>query len=591
MRKTVFFLGASLVLFIVAPCSADEKPVLGFKQRKSQEPAFRDVTGTVLDIRGTLKIIIDKDRLRSIVAQRQGNIDQVRNALKFFVDLMRKREEAIAGIQEAMELSKNVSEADPGLLIQKVQKAAAHAAMILDEKYLDELFGPELAREIQQSYYALLSHLPDEDAGNPVTQYALAFKVAAKYAAKFSKDLDELIKAEGVYIQLGAWLDNKDERRALHLAGFDNNPVPSPYDPNPWKIDIGRLSEEYKNAAQFADTLNKEKTLADAIKQSSNALIGKVYLSLSNSLKGCNTLSAEWGNLSKAVGASAQRLKTDYEELQKEISRLRTDYDPKGPINRFTPDELLIKAFGDYSSFSRLVIQFEKDLKAGIEKLSSAQKTLSDSANQCYSESINLLRSVMTAFNPAGSVRGIGSAFLSEGYAFTDKATKLDVQNLPDQAILSMTDTGYREPGDSLFVKLGVGKGGEEAQETDSRFFHLEHTSWHVDTKVSIIFADPEGGLPSGKKWHFAPSYSLLLKFPSESVFYRRILDFGIGINVSALDFNGDGSVELGIAPAFSLFKDYLQAGYGYNIPEDEWYFFLGVSLPLPSQTIGDSEK
>ena len=81
-----------------------------------------------------------------------------------------------------------------------------------------------------------------------------------------------------------------------------------------------------------------------------------------------------------------------------------------------------------------------------------------------------------------------------------------------------------------------------------------------------------------------APAYSVLFKSASRrSGFWNNVLTPGIGANLSALDFDKDGTPELGAAVTLALFRDFVQVGYGYNVFRDRGYFFFGVGLPLPS--------
>jgi hypothetical protein len=106
----------------------------------------------------------------------------------------------------------------------------------------------------------------------------------------------------------------------------------------------------------------------------------------------------------------------------------------------------------------------------------------------------------------------------------------------------------------------------------------LFHALTHVDTTVNLIFARNDG------IYQVAPSYSILLKFGCRSsVLYNRLIDIGIGLNLAALDFNKDSTQELGAGVAVTAFRDYLQAGYGYNVNLNKYYWFFGLKLPMPT--------
>jgi len=108
----------------------------------------------------------------------------------------------------------------------------------------------------------------------------------------------------------------------------------------------------------------------------------------------------------------------------------------------------------------------------------------------------------------------------------------------------------------------------------------------HIETLVGLIFADPLGepGLSSGSRFQAGPSYSVLLKRGSrKSEIKNRLFLLSYGVNVAALDFDHDDNPEFGIGLAGSILADYLQLGIGYNIPDDQSYWFLGIRLPLPT--------
>ena len=109
----------------------------------------------------------------------------------------------------------------------------------------------------------------------------------------------------------------------------------------------------------------------------------------------------------------------------------------------------------------------------------------------------------------------------------------------------------------------------------------------HVEMAVGLAFADPLGDTAVENRFQVAPSYSILLKgFGDRGITYNRLLTPGIGVNISALDFNKDDTPELGLALVGSVFRDYFQVGYGYNINEDEDFWFFGLRLPLASFTL-----
>ena len=101
--------------------------------------------------------------------------------------------------------------------------------------------------------------------------------------------------------------------------------------------------------------------------------------------------------------------------------------------------------------------------------------------------------------------------------------------------------------------------------------FRLFFCSLYARTTVGFLFVTPNPVFkPIDQKalFRYAPSYSVLLKgFNSsrKNIKYHTFLDPGIGLNFSAQDFNYDEAIELGIGLVATVFKDFIQSGYGVN--------------------------
>ena len=104
------------------------------------------------------------------------------------------------------------------------------------------------------------------------------------------------------------------------------------------------------------------------------------------------------------------------------------------------------------------------------------------------------------------------------------------------------------------------------------------------ETVVGMILANPKSEFQNDtdREFFFAPSAALLLKFGSRnSYFYNEFLDFGIGVNFAAPDFDTDGTPEFGLGLMLTAFKDVLSVGYNYNVTLNDPYWFFGVNLPF----------
>ena len=110
---------------------------------------------------------------------------------------------------------------------------------------------------------------------------------------------------------------------------------------------------------------------------------------------------------------------------------------------------------------------------------------------------------------------------------------------------------------------------------------------------MGVIFADPLARTNVKTQFQMAPYYNLIFKglfdqkIRRKSVTYNRILDWGIGLHISAPDFDGDDVPELGTGIVVSVLHDYIQSGIAINVFTGDPYWYFGLRLPIPSFNIG----
>jgi len=112
----------------------------------------------------------------------------------------------------------------------------------------------------------------------------------------------------------------------------------------------------------------------------------------------------------------------------------------------------------------------------------------------------------------------------------------------------------------------------------------------HSQLSAGVIFLDPfnkNNNIKLAKQFQAAPSYSLLFKWGCRSSYmYNKFWDVGVGINVSAPDFDMNNVPEIGLGVIATTALDYLQIGVGRNMGIETWYWFFGLKLPIGSVTL-----
>jgi ElaB/YqjD/DUF883 family membrane-anchored ribosome-binding protein len=600
IRALTILLGLVLLaLLLPADSPKSNSRALSFQEtlRGGQARSVGGPEGSILDMRGTIIIHINKDILRETLAQQAPVSRLLIDRIKALRTLLEKREESLADIESALSMWRKLdaSQRDSKAIDQFVnllKSAARPAANLLVAG------GPTLARR-----FDLLSESVDPELlGNPIVGYRLVFEAGELELRALRGELDEIARTEGVYIQLGGWLDTDRESRPLHLPGFDENPVPDPYDPNPYKLvfDSAQL-QELKSYAELAKNINaKTGNLASNMLEAVRALLSAALDQ--TGIADCTRFLASKVNQARSQAAqSAKVFEAELETLEREaedfldyFAGLKKRCGLKSETGSLSPEDFLQQSLNDIDSLVERIRKLQDQLqthKDALERLlgselRAAMVSVRDIANQagnCIDTARKGAEYFKNEIQQSIAVFFCSRRFDKIAYEFSDRVFQLEFDKIPDKTELDLKNTGFRQAGDSLLVLIGAGTRGEKARELETARFYLYYTTWHPELKVGLIFASPIGQSALPKKFQAAPAYSIFFKKASrKNVDWNEIVCPGIGINVAALDFDNDESLELGLGAVLSVLRDYVQVGYGFNITQNKSYWFLGVRLPFP---------
>lgn len=160
---------------------------------------------------------------------------------------------------------------------------------------------------------------------------------------------------------------------------------------------------------------------------------------------------------------------------------------------------------------------------------------------------------------------------------------------IPPTGAIDLEYTGQRKAGDQLLIKavFRLPNDTSESKSTghaiESQRLKMILIGAHSTTKVGLIMANPYTlDVADAPEFRFAPSAALLLKFGSrKSHFYNNFLDFGIGLNSAAPDFDLDGTPEFSAGIIGTVFRDIISIGWNWNFGLDKPNYFIGIHLPF----------
>jgi len=446
-----------------------------------------------------------------------------------------------------------------------------------------------------------------------VSQYEALFKAASIIIGRLKDQIVSQAKTNGVYVQLGAWLETSKASTPIHIPGFDS------YTPQP-ASSVQRfqlvLTDDQKAQLQqisaFADTANSEGLGRAILNATQNS--GQILTALEN-LQSYKDLTALWTSLNKLADSTQVKtaaVKTALQDAANAINTYKNNVDAliakyKSPQTSTDGNQLLLQVNTDVGLLQSQTSQLSTSLQNDFTTINGLVAAETADVQTQIKTDLPILQKIggefKTDLSSIGSQEAtfisqllLGKGLAETSYDFTNQVNQLSINQLNNTAIIDLTTAGQRNQGDQVTIKIAMGKAGVASTELETEHYKLYFCGLYANTAVGFLFVSPT---PVFKRtgdnafFRYAPSYSILLRgiFASEktartSVSYHSIWEPGIGLNFSALDFNNTGSVQLGIGGVFSIFQDFLQFGYGINTFDGRGYAFFGFKLPVGSFTI-----
>ncbi len=555
----------------------------------------------VVDINSDILIKINSDSLGSRLRSKTKLPDSFWDKVNKLTIALSKRKESLDKIKESNKKFK--------AFINGTGNFEAYANSIADAAETPNAIL-DAAPEIFEKFSNILESLPDEQAATKGGQYGAVFDAAQSLSDDLKKILEDSITKQKVMVQLGAWIVTKQGQTPIHLAGFDSLQKGDRYEVQRFNFQLSEaqqqqlklfsdlikdtnqsgkitnqeimqlVSDVFQNTASFKALVNLRdfaKSLVDKYKTQAPEVIAQirpVFIDLQNYANNLRALGEKYKNPATAQGISSQQFllqtQSDLTNVYNNSKRLINDT----LKNKYIP---LIQ---------KLATQAAGEVKTDLTAL---QQQLSDVVTAVNSdlEQLNQTKNDIVGFFK-------GSNFDESTLQFSDLNTKLAFGALPSETEFSLKDTGFRQEGDFVIIKIGTSTDKNITQTLETDRIYLFKVLPSVHTTVGVIFADPQSQtLPIKSVFQPAASYSFIMtglfdkSLRRKSVSYNKYFSMGWGLNFASMDFNKDDVPELGVGLTLTLFKDWVQGGIGYNVPNDKRYWFFSVKIPLPTFNFG----
>ena len=427
--------------------------------------------------------------------------------------------------------------------------------------------------------------------------FRVIMRILAEEMQHTEGDLKRLRKEAGYTFQLAAWIANSQRPVQIHLEGFDDLPPGEffEYERNRLYLTPEQLQEleALNNFFEGMDAQHAFERIADILPGlAANIIDTEVITAQIAEVKAkVNALVTTATDEKNKTIEKVKSLEEKWKSIITKLHELKTKYTSSaGTVSAGLKLDLLSGFMDDFTSLSQQVRTLGVDIKSTVtginfDALGAGAMTLKDEIlsleTVCLDAANEIINHARESYQLAVYGRQINAAALE----LSDKVLKLAVDEIPSSTTLDLLYTGKREPGDLIVVKALLVRGDDgRAFKTEIREYPVMNALPHLEMSVAYAFARP---VASGSNFKGGPLVSVLYKFRSHSLPYRNFLDPGIGLHAASYDFNLDDTPEFAGGIVVSVFKDYLQGGWGFNFNGDSGYGFVAVRIPLPTMAVG----
>jgi hypothetical protein len=580
---------ASLLLFawIAGSAAAQQAPLLTLQEQDREGGIYARIKAAdAVDINSSLRIQIDKAALRARLAREQPEL-----AVKEIETVQRIQALVRSGLEALPKLRLSIGNwSDPakrGDAARALDAVARATAPILRE--------PALAAEIDRR---LEDHIKKIGFPSVAEQYAIALDVALAYVNRLTGEIDQRLADRGFRVQLGAWIQTEGKSLPLHLEGFDTLPLGEFFEVKRWDLKAllsPETSAQFKAAQKWAVDINSGERSAGSLFR--DALPDAIVEGIESQLTCVSDLEDPMRGLRDSVTPALVQVRKSVDETRAALLAFRQYLQSVQVRYAAVRPDAITDLAGLYSAVRKDVGDIEREAKALSDRAATLLKQLQairgtlirdeqaavDKVEGKAKECAEGIKAQLTAFRQMIHLLANGREVVTATLKFSDKVLSHDIGSLPETTELDLRRSGAREPGDVIIVRFGSTAAGRDGPHVEERHVRMYKILTHVDVAISLIFADPKKQTELKSRFQAAPAYSVLLKKGKrDSTFWNELLQPGIGLNIAALDFNSDQSLELGVGLVVSAFQDYIQLGYGYNLNASSAYWFLGFRFPLP---------
>ncbi|GGG05672.1 hypothetical protein GCM10011344_02690 [Dokdonia pacifica] len=443
--------------------------------------------------------------------------------------------------------------------------------------------------------------------------FGSVYFAAEEVLNELTKEVEEIATKNGVYVQFGGWIVAGGRQTPLNIPGYDDIKPQDPFQVDRWQLlPSPEQLEQLEDLQKLAkDNRGKEDEIIKSIAKNHldqmRGIIDATIRTIQDKIDEEIEKVKEIG-LDISEQSSFDTLKSDIDEVKMMIKNLKEELIRRKEFYTSivsNPENIALGTF--LSNMQNDITYIKNEGKLLLDKINSVSTTLTgivgdfgtkiESIKEVFSELKTHYTGIYNKVKNTISSRIeqflYGQKLDFAALKFSEEVYKFTLDKLPQSSTFDLINSGVRKDGDQLAFKLEV-TGKDGVIYTENRKISMFRVLPHVEGTVGVIFADPLARTSVETQFQLAPYYNVIFKgfldrkARRKSITYNRLLDWGVGLHVSAPDFDGDDVPELGAGVVVSILNDYVQSGIAVNVFTGDPYWFFGLRLPVPSFNIGN---
>jgi hypothetical protein len=541
---------------------------------KGEERVIGKDASQIIEINAKIEVGLSKLEIRNVINEQYPLLSNQINL-----------DEKIKGLKEALKNQTTILDILEKELPSLSDKQKYYR---LTRTFLDKIIDDP---ELEARHDALFREFRENNPNNrdAKVRRAYIFENLNKDLESYSEQLKSMETLK-YSVSLLAYKKDKTGGDRVHIQNFDTYANREFYTVERWVVDLS--DEQKEELSEIASIAKKNNDKSLTIFQSLKEKFKLHFPSVDCLLAQKDNLLSFLSN-ADVVTKLNSAMKTDINVLVEQIEVITNQFkDFDFQVSSWdisSPFEIVERFNNALSAAGRIQIDFN-NISNVLEAVNEIKGEVEELANGFKGCIDHLLTEVEDMRSIIDMIKKQQKNYI-QNKTIGEEVISFSLDNLPEVGYIDLKGTGKRENGDELQLEVVLRvpslKEGlpEQVILLEQRNLVMQLIGARSETAVGMILANPNKSsfdVGTDRKFFFAPSASLLLKFGSrKSYFYNEFIDFGIGLNFAAPDFNTDGTPEFGTGLIGTAFKNVLSIGYNYNVSLDTFYWFFGINLPF----------